>query len=519
MGIPSYFSYIIKNFANIIRTLDYFHQNKAFCFDHLFMDCNSIIYDSVRIVLATEKYRCAKQTEECRLAFEDDLIGIVIESIEQYIYTIQPRQSIYIAFDGIAPFAKMEQQRSRRQKVQMTKELTQTILSLGGLDTTIDNGDETAAFSWDTFAITAGTEFMMKLAERIDAAFVGKAAKYNVRDMFVSTSMEDGEGEHKIFAHCRNHCNQRDTIALYGLDADLLMLAMVHCSVCPNIYVFREAPEFQSVLSVDDTSSKKLYFVDIARLIQGILKELQTTSISSVYDYVLMCFILGNDFMPSSPCINIRTAGIQVLLDMYRTMRPRLTLIDPATNTIQWNQVNRLFKKLASCEHTLLMNEHTRRAKMSEQWIRKMAHNKLQTKEQVDEWMIHYPILHRPVEEYIAPHIEGWQERYYKALFPNTEPKEEQISNYREGIEWTYRYYTGRLENSDEWYSKNGYAPLYQDIVKYSTNERKKSSKKEIPKYEIQTEEGRRQYISEMRVQEIKEKLQMAYKRYLWECH
>ena len=43
MGIPSYFSYIIKNYANIIRSLQSFPPGS---FDHLYMDCNSIIYDS-----------------------------------------------------------------------------------------------------------------------------------------------------------------------------------------------------------------------------------------------------------------------------------------------------------------------------------------------------------------------------------------------------------------------------------------------------------------------------------------
>jgi len=41
MGIPSYFSYIIKNYPNIIRK---FKQCEPF--QHLFMDCNSIVYDA-----------------------------------------------------------------------------------------------------------------------------------------------------------------------------------------------------------------------------------------------------------------------------------------------------------------------------------------------------------------------------------------------------------------------------------------------------------------------------------------
>ena len=50
MGIPSYFSYIIKNYTNIIRK----HKDTE-RIHHLLMDCNSIIYDTYREL--EEKYK------------------------------------------------------------------------------------------------------------------------------------------------------------------------------------------------------------------------------------------------------------------------------------------------------------------------------------------------------------------------------------------------------------------------------------------------------------------------------
>ena len=46
MGIPKYFSFIIKNYPNIIKNLDFFNEdgNKIHT---LFLDSNSIIYDCV----------------------------------------------------------------------------------------------------------------------------------------------------------------------------------------------------------------------------------------------------------------------------------------------------------------------------------------------------------------------------------------------------------------------------------------------------------------------------------------
>ena len=101
MGIPSYFSYIIKNHSSIIRTLAQLRANNA-TMSSLYMDCNSIIYDAVRS-METEVW-----SESC-------LIDKVIAKIRYYVDMIRPSNVLYIAFDGVAPFAKMDQQRQRRE--------------------------------------------------------------------------------------------------------------------------------------------------------------------------------------------------------------------------------------------------------------------------------------------------------------------------------------------------------------------------------------------------------------------
>ena len=44
MGIPSYFSYIIKNHSNIIKPLNQYDIRVT----HFYLDCNSIIYDVIK---------------------------------------------------------------------------------------------------------------------------------------------------------------------------------------------------------------------------------------------------------------------------------------------------------------------------------------------------------------------------------------------------------------------------------------------------------------------------------------
>ncbi len=108
-------------------------------FSKLYIDCNSIIYDSFYSLEKTERYTTMTHSD-----IEHDLIANVIANIKKYIHFITPSGSIFIAFDGVAPFAKMEQQRTRRYKSQF-------------LSTVPFSGKKSR---WNTSAITPGTDFM-----------------------------------------------------------------------------------------------------------------------------------------------------------------------------------------------------------------------------------------------------------------------------------------------------------------------------------------------------------------------
>lgn len=203
MGIPSYFSLIIRKYKRIITDVRHVLPDDI---HHLFMDCNSIIYDAYHEQL--------KINEETRtMEMEQILCVKVVQKIDEYIRLMQPINTVYIAFDGVAPMAKMKQQRIRRCKGVYWAQ------------------PGSKPYSPETFllsSITPGTLFMTTLMSAIRSAFAGKEDTYSVKNLVVSTSEEPGEGEHKIFQYIRSMGAQTadDVSIVYGLDADLIMLSL-----------------------------------------------------------------------------------------------------------------------------------------------------------------------------------------------------------------------------------------------------------------------------------------------------
>jgi 5'-3' exonuclease len=287
MGIPAYFSHVIKENKNVLKSI----KKNAITPSYVFLDSNSIIYDVIR----SHEY-----TPNENDAFERMCIKEVCKQIKYYIALTKPTKMTFVAFDGVAPVAKLKQQRTRRYKNDYLRQK-------------FPKEKE----EWNTSAITPGTRFMTHLSREITKYFA------NNSKVIVSTSNEFGEGEHKIFQYIRDSkkITDKDTIFVYGLDADLIMLALQHLKFCSNLYLFRETPHF--IKSIDKAlNPNELYVVDIPMFGDKITKEMNTVPSSrAISDYVFMSFLLGNDFIPHMPALNIRTNGIDRLQNFSHRWR------------------------------------------------------------------------------------------------------------------------------------------------------------------------------------------------------
>ena len=157
-----------------------------------------------------------------------------------------------------------------------------------------------------------------------------------------------------------------------------------------------------------------------------------------IYDYVFLCFFLGNDFLPHFPCMNIRTHGIDVLLDLYNkyiAIKNNSYLISKTTLQIDCNNVYILIKHISQQEDKLLLEEYFVRDKFD--------NKKINMNDDIESIIQNAPIMYRFDEKYICPTEIFWEERYYKNLF-NCERNKENLKNiclnFLEGLEWVYKY-------------------------------------------------------------------------------
>ena len=458
MGIPSYFSHIIKSYPQIIKKYNYYVQNNV-DFHSLYMDCNSIIYDIVNAM-----------DEETRNDpdIENIIIDLTLAKILEYVLFIKPSNRVYIAFDGVAPFAKMNQQKTRRYKSQFMEVFL--------------NGQPTN--KWNTSNITPGTQFMKNLSIKLNEYFSDKGVqnKTKVKEWIISASDESGEGEHKLFQYIRKHPCKDENIIVYGLDSDLIMLSIFHYHLYNNCYIFREAPEFlKSTINIignsnNSNNSDNNFIMDIGLLRSSILSEIKFNEEQRIYDYVFLCFLLGNDFLPHFPALNIRTHGIVTLLEIYSTVfrkNPEKFLTKGNNSDkpkIEWKNVKLYMKELVKYEQQYIIEEYSCREKF-DHWKWNDEINEKTTKEQRDKILQNLPIIYRKEEKYISPSDNGWEDRYYKSLFHNSnhDIKQQICTNYLEGLEWVYMYYSGKGFDW-RWSYEYSYPPLIKDLYMYIPN-------------------------------------------------
>ena len=126
---------------------------------------------------------------------------------------------------------------------------------------------------------------------------------------------------------------------------------------------------------------------------------------NKMYDYIFLGLILGNDFLPHFPVLNIRTGGIDKILLAYKaTIGETSEYITDGTN-ISWNNLRKVICFLAKFQEKYV-NDEDRSRKYKER--RGMANT---TPEEKMLFFESTPTRERELEKYINPSIAYWHNR------------------------------------------------------------------------------------------------------------
>jgi 5'-3' exoribonuclease 2 len=381
MGVPAMFRWLSQKYPKIVSAVAEEQPKKVGDevipvdrtgpnpngeeFDNLYLDMNGIVHP------------CSHPEDKPAPKTETDMMLAIFEYTDRVVGMVRPRKLLYMAVDGVAPRAKMNQQRSRRfrsakeaqekdEEAEMfRKKLNQQKASRGEVISTLE---EVIEKTWDSNAITPGTPFMHLLAESLQYWCAYKfTTDPSWKDMkvIISDASVPGEGEHKIMNFVRSQRaiathdpNTRHVI--YGLDADLIMLSLATHE--PHFRVLREDVFFDSGKDKSCTlcgrkghirpnctfpdDGKKLTEEEAAEewatsdhqlkpyiwLHTNILREYLAVEMEtpkrtfkydlerSLDDWVFMCFFVGNDFLPHLPSLEIRDQGIDLLISIWRDL-------------------------------------------------------------------------------------------------------------------------------------------------------------------------------------------------------
>lgn len=427
MGIPYYFYTIYKKYncddkKLLINENDFKNMN----IKYLFLDYNSMIHpcahDAINLI------------EKEDVDIEDFIITKCLVYTNCIIELLNP-EHVYIMIDGVAPRAKINQQRERRYKSELMK----------------TNSGQTNT-KWNSNKITPGTLFMKKLSKRLHEEYNKNKKNIIVN---ISDSDEPGEGEHKMMSIITKlELKQNDKIFIYGLDADLIMLSLLN-KYNDNIILLRDNT-FNDKLK---ESQKIFTYLDIHKLKNCIQSEMQiqlkiNANYNNLNDYIFLCILLGNDFLEHIPSLIIKEGALNVLLKCYcKCFIKHKSHLTTNAKTINIVFLKDLLFELSKNEEYFFKNI----------WSIYSKNNKIVYKDAypLEDFQNH--IIY--TEDYIKYNLTGYKWRYYN--FYGVDNLESACKNYIDGLNWVWGYYNGHNHNNWSWYYKYHAVPFASDLFNY----------------------------------------------------
>uniref|UniRef100_A0A674N4Y8 5'-3' exoribonuclease 1 n=1 Tax=Takifugu rubripes TaxID=31033 RepID=A0A674N4Y8_TAKRU len=440
MGVPKFYRWISERYPCLSEIVKE-HQIPEF--DNLYLDMNGIIH------------QCSHPNDEdvhFRIS-EEKIFADIFHYVEVLFRIIKPCKVFFMAVDGVAPRAKMNQQRGRRFR--SAKEAEEKIKKA------LDKGEVLPTEArFDSNCITPGTDFMARLQEQLEYFVHNKVSTdklwQNVR-VYLSGHETPGEGEHKIMEFIRSENIKPDhdpntRHCLYGLDADLIMLGLT--SHEPNFSLLREEVRFggkksQKRITAPEETTFHLLHLSLMREYIDYEFSVLRNHLGSNYDFeriiddwILMGFLVGNDFIPHLPHLHISHDALPLLYKTYISVLPSLGGYLNENGNLNLKNFEKYMEKLSEFDR-----EHFSEVFVDLKWFESKVGNKYLNEAaglvctSVSLILINTfsPVRHKL--DFLAM----------------------QAKCYVEGIQWILHYYYHGVQ-SWSWYYPYHYAPFLSDI-------------------------------------------------------
>ncbi|KAI9909683.1 hypothetical protein PsorP6_015100 [Peronosclerospora sorghi] len=364
MGIPRFYRYISERYPLVNQPISDVSLLPEF--DAFYLDMNGIVHTCTHSDAAHDAVNS--------LALDAQLHGIFTYLDRLVTHIIKPKKLVYIALDGVAPRAKLNQQRSRRFRAGLERQQAmekQRHMQIKLQEEKDGYHVESTSNQFDSNCITPGTEFLSTLSHHLVYFIRQKMKKdplWAKLEVFFSGSEVPGEGEHKIVDFIRHRkmaagydANLRH--CMYGSDADLMLLGLMthepHFTLVRETVVWGSREKKGAAKKIEE---QQWQLVHLSLFREYLLLEMRVQAPLDgermLDDFILLTFLLGNDFIPHSPTLEISEDAIPLLLKVYRELLDTqqgsyLTLNGKLTNVPMLQQ---LFQTIGNQEEEILSN-------------------------------------------------------------------------------------------------------------------------------------------------------------------
>ena len=439
MGIKHFYLWFKKNYASSIITLpaSQSFENINISVDNLALDLNGVFHYCAQKVYEYGNNKKRKSLlgiskyPKGGLNLQIKLFKEICERIDYYRKMVRPKKRIILCIDGVAGAGKMSQQRQRRFKAAKIVE---------------EEVGEKCPFNAN--CITPGTSFMDYLSKYIDwylRIMFSHSPEWAHLEVIFSNEKAPGEGEHKIIKIIRENLNPHESFCIHGLDADLIMLSLGLNR--EKMYILRENIYVHNEFNVVNISKFSKELSENMRW----ETDVRFTIKSAIDDFIFMCFLVGNDFLPHIPSLEILEGGLEVMLDVHKnvcSVHGHLTRVKKKNKTenaliFRTTALKHFFGTLSQYEHGLFEEKINKAASFFPDHLLEKHSTFLEDKTVLD--------------------FEGYKKEYYQTKFEGIDIKK-LCHDYIEGMQWVLTYY--KLGMPDwKWYYKFHYAPFTSDLT------------------------------------------------------